>query len=100
MARALFFNKRVGGVFWRCGCCGEDQELTKPVDTARGLCGRVRDTDRLELVAPGALPLLLGNTLVALVCAGCSRAVLGDLARLAPRSLVDTDLQANLLGDC
>lgn len=99
MARSLFFNKRAGGVWWRCGHCGDDQEVTHPVDSARGMCRRIRDTDRLELAAPGARPLLLGNQLVALVCESCSKAVLGELGRLAPRSIVDVDPQANLLGD-
>jgi hypothetical protein len=97
--RALFFNKRCGGVFWRCGHCGEDQELTKPPDTAIGLCRQVRDTDKIELVAPGCLPLLLGSLLVAFVCPGCARPVREALGQLAPRSLPDVDTAANLLGD-
>lgn len=99
MASSLFFAKRCGGVHWRCGCCGKDQEIYKPVDSAAGLRRVVRDTDKLELAAPGSSPLICGTTLVALICGECKAQVVGELGRIAPRSVVDIDNAANLLGD-
>lgn len=95
--RALFFYKRSGGSFWRCGHCGEDF----PVD--QRLSGfelrKVRDVDELQENVPDALPLTIGNTLIGLICSGCFKDVTAKLSNVAPRSLPDLDNAGHLLGD-
>jgi hypothetical protein len=108
MARSLVFSKRAGGIWWRCGCCGVDQAidppaqngaLFKPALTAAEMCRVVRDADKLQRYVPGAQPLLLGNTMIALICGDCRKPVLRAMEQAAPRSIVDVDDAAHLLGD-
>jgi len=97
MSKALFFYKRTGGTFWRCGHCGEDFAVASH---RSGLeLRKLRDPEQLEKQVPEARQLLLGNTLIALICGDCCKPVTAKLSDVAPRSLPDCDRAGNLLGD-
>lgn len=97
MAKALFFTKRVGGTFWRCGHCGED--FAVPFTCSGFELRKVRDPARLEELVPEARHLTVGVTLIALICGECVKPVTAKLSEMAPRSLPDLDRAGNLLGD-
>jgi hypothetical protein len=110
MARSLFFEKRRGGVFYRCGCCGVDQEIETSFPARKvARLALQAGPDHLDTIArgpshngvrgPAPAPLMLGAKLVALICPECAAPVLQAMELQAPRSYVDTDEQANLLGD-
>lgn len=95
--RALFFCKRSGGTFFRCGHCGEDTQVTPHLSGEE--LRRVRDLDKLDELVPTARQLVLGNKLIALICCGCFKEVEAKMSDVAPRSLPDLDNAGNLLGD-
>jgi hypothetical protein len=110
MARSLFFEKRSGGVHYRCGNCGVDQQIETgfPALKVARLVLQA-GPDHIESIArgpstngvrgPAPAPLMLGAKLVALICPGCCPQTLREMEERAPRSYVDTDDRANLLGD-
>lgn len=110
MARSLFFEKRAGGVHYRCGCCGVDQQIETAFPARKvarlvlqsgpdHLDALVRGPSHNGVRGPAPAPLMLGAKLVALICTDCAAPVLQAMELQAPRSYVDTDEHANLLGD-
>ena len=110
MARSLFFEKRCGGVHYRCGNCGVDQQIETgfpALKVARlvvqagpdGLESFARGPSTNGVRGPAPAPLMLGAKLIALVCPSCCAPTREAVERLAPRSYVDTDDRCNLLGD-
>lgn len=81
MPRGLYFAKRSGGpdrVWWRCGCCGQDQDFRERQGAS----------------------LMLGNRLFGNVCEACRKDVSEKLSELyGVRAFPDLDDAGNLLGD-
>ena len=97
MPKSLFFTKRAGGTFWRCGHCGEDFNVEHHRSGFE--LRKMRDADQLAKQVPQAQHLMLGNVLLALICSECVKPVTAKICDMAPRSLPDCDGAGNLLGD-